>query len=62
LARNSASSAIGIGTSWERVLLLLKIYMASELALKKSEEAVGSPNYELRGSVNHILEEAKNLR
>jgi hypothetical protein len=28
--------------------------MASELAWKKSEEAVGSPNYELRGSDNHI--------
>ena len=28
--------------------------MASELAWKKSEEAVGSPNYALRGSDNHI--------
>jgi hypothetical protein len=36
--------------------------MASELAWKKSEEAVYSPNYELRGSGNHILEEAENLR
>ena len=36
--------------------------MASKLAWKKSEEAFDSPNYELRGSDNHILDEAENLR
>ena len=36
--------------------------MASELAWKKSEEAVDNPNYELRGTDNHILEEAENQR
>ena len=36
--------------------------MASELAWKKSQEAVDRPNYELRGSNNHILEDAENLR